>query len=562
MSGVAVTNVLLIRFIITAISAGVNYRTVLLWISAFSMLNVCHAVFNAWMQERAIPLNTQALSHGIQAEIFNKAHELDLACYDDAGFYDKFSYALRQADTRAVAVLNTLSALIGSLFAVASHFALITSVEPTVLIVVATNVSVSFLLNTKSAKTRHESFVKQLPHRRAGEYAQRVFYLRDYAKELRLFEKAPALILKIYENSVLGLVGTIKKFGGALFGCRAAQGTAGHIAYASTMAVLSLRVFSGALGIADFVALSTSAQQLSGNLAMLLDVFPQMYEHSIYIGNFMAFMRYSPNIGQGGKLKIHGVPEIVFENVAFKYPNGGSAVLDNVSLTVKPREKVAFVGRNGAGKSTIVKLMARLYDPTSGKICFNEADCADYDVDSLRGSIGIVFQDFQSFAATIAENVLMRPAVRGKEDEETVFAALKYVGLHDKIMALPHGIYTQLTKEFSEDGVQLSGGELQKLAIARIYARDCKVVVLDEPSSALDPISESEIFKSVLNYASDKTVIMISHRLANVKDADRIFYIEGGSIAETGTHARLMRQDGQYARLYRIQSEKYVREGA
>ena len=182
----------------------------------------------------------------------------------------------------------------------------------------------------------------------------------------------------------------------------------------------------------------------------------------------------------------------------------------------------------------------------------------NYDISSLRSNIGIVFQDYQSFAVSIAENVLMRPIINQKNDEEIVNNALKYVGLYDKVQSFPDGIYTVLTREFNNTGAIFSGGEFQKLAIARIYTQNSNIIILDEPSSALDPFAENEIFNSVLNFATDKTVILISHRLTNVKNVDRIFLFDDGSLIESGSHNELMDKNEDYAIMYKVQADKYV----
>ena len=222
----------------------------------------------------------------------------------------------------------------------------------------------------------------------------------------------------------------------------------------------------------------------------------------------------------------------------------------------KMAEKIAIVGRNGSGKTTLIKILLRLYDPTSGIVEMDGKDYREYDVRSLRRRIGVVFQDFSCYASSVADNVLLR-SVKSEKDEQTVVNSLKLCGLYEKVSALKNGIYTVLTKEFDEDGVIFSGGEMQKLAIARMFANDYDIIIMDEPSSALDPIAEYELNSKIIEAAANKTLIIVSHRLSTTKDADKIIYMENGRIEEMGTHKSLIELNGKYAELFNIQASKY-----
>lgn len=230
--------------------------------------------------------------------------------------------------------------------------------------------------------------------------------------------------------------------------------------------------------------------------------------------------------------------------------------LKNVSLSLKKGEKIAIVGYNGAGKTTLIKLLMRLYDPTSGKILLNGQDLKDYDLSAWQDRIGVVFQDFKIFAASLAENV-----VNGRYEEvvdkERVMTALDAAGFSQKLSELPRELDTPLTREFDDNGVELSGGESQKVAIARVFARPYELIVMDEPSSALDPVAEYDLNQAILRYAAHKTVIFISHRLSTTRMADRIYMFDRGSLIESGNHDELMAQNGKYAEMFRMQAEKY-----
>ncbi|SHH77717.1 ABC transporter, partial [Caloranaerobacter azorensis DSM 13643] len=231
-------------------------------------------------------------------------------------------------------------------------------------------------------------------------------------------------------------------------------------------------------------------------------------------------------------------------------------VLHNITIKASKGEKIAIVGHNGAGKTTLIKLIIRLYDVNKGKILINNKDIKKLSVKHLRSKIGLVFQDYQLYSASIAENVLLRE-VKNPEDEDKVWFALKQVGLYEKVKELPNGIHTLITKEFSNEGIFLSGGEAQKLALARIYIKDYDVVILDEPSSSLDPLAEKQMYENMMDITKNKIAIFITHRLSTTVMADRIYLIDNGRVIEQGTHKELMELNGKYRRMFDAQAQFY-----
>ena len=257
----------------------------------------------------------------------------------------------------------------------------------------------------------------------------------------------------------------------------------------------------------------------------------------------------------GGK-KAEKIESVEFKNVTFTYPGAKKPSLKNISLKITDEETVAIVGKNGAGKSTFVKLLLRFYDPDEGEILYNGVNVKEYDIVSLRQRIGTVFQDYKVFALTVNENVLCREC-ETDEDKTASEQALKNSGAYDKIKTLPKGAETVLTKEFDTEGASLSGGEQQKVAAARMFAHSFDIAVLDEPSSALDPIAEYKMYESLIAATEHKTVIYISHRLSSAVLSDKIYVFDGGEIAESGTHDELMSKNGVYAEMFNMQASSY-----
>lgn len=307
----------------------------------------------------------------------------------------------------------------------------------------------------------------------------------------------------------------------------------------------------------SFYALFTSTQRFSVNWTDMVYFFTRLQKDSLYIEKFRNFLEYEPAMSDAAEAA--PVPAeseaIVFEHVSFTYEGMKEPTLNDINLTLDPGEKVALVGYNGAGKTTLIKLLMRLYDVSSGTIRLGGQDIREYKLEDYRNYFGVVFQDYQLLAAQIGENVRM-DCVQ-PEDEAAIINALEQSGFKEKLAQLELGIHTAVSREFDEKGIQLSGGEGQKVAIARVFPRNCQVVILDEPSSALDPVSEYKVNQSMLEAAKDKTVLFISHRLSTTKAADRIIMLENGSVIEEGSHEQLMRLEGKYAKMFRMQAESY-----
>lgn len=250
--------------------------------------------------------------------------------------------------------------------------------------------------------------------------------------------------------------------------------------------------------------------------------------------------------------------ELEVRNVSFRYQSMSKDALHHINLNIKKGEKIALVGKNGSGKTTLVHLLLRLYDPDQGQLLYNGLDIRKLELEVYRDRFGIVFQDFNLYADTIRNNLFLGGE---SKNEEEISQIIREFGLENKIRALPDGMDTQLTRELSEDGVLLSGGQSQALAICRIYLTDHDIFILDEPTSALDPMAEAKFFENIKNIAAEKTVLFISHRLSSAKIADRIYMMEDGEIVEYGTHAQLMELDQKYAEMFEIQSQYYSQEG-
>jgi len=312
----------------------------------------------------------------------------------------------------------------------------------------------------------------------------------------------------------------------------------------------------GALSIGDCIVILNSIGTISYCLNFMVQTFAEFGEHALFLEDVRYFLDYESKMPDDPEAPLAHGGEIVLENVSFRYDGAEEDVLQDVSLRIRKGEHVALVGANGSGKTTLVKLLLRLYDPTAGVIRLDGRDIREYRLSSYRDNYSCVLQDFRVFSLSVRENVVLRRSREG--DAELVTDALRESGAWSKIETLEEGIESTLTREFDDEGINLSVGEQQKVSLARVFAEDAPCVVLDEPSSALDPIAEHTMFENMMRASRGRSVIFISHRLSSAVDADRIYLMDHGRILEEGTHHELMERNGKYAEMFRLQAENYI----
>jgi ATP-binding cassette subfamily B protein len=308
--------------------------------------------------------------------------------------------------------------------------------------------------------------------------------------------------------------------------------------------------------VGDCIVVLSSIGAISYMLSDLMQNLAEFGEHALFLDDVRFFLDYEPKIVDGNKALPEKSGDLVVKDLCFKYEGCENDILKNINFTWKQGERIALVGSNGSGKTTLVKLLLRLYDATSGEICLNGDNIKEFKVDDYREQYSTVFQDFKVFSLNIKENVLLRKTESG--DDELVSSALKESGVYDKVSTIDNGLDAILTREFDDKGVNLSVGEQQKLSLARVFATDTPFVILDEPSSALDPIAEYEMFENMMRATKGRSVIFISHRLSSAVLADKVLLMDGGEIVECGTHAELMQKGGKYAAMFHRQAENYL----
>jgi ATP-binding cassette subfamily B protein len=427
-----------------------------------------------------------------------------------------------------------------------------------------------FLVSKVLNKLNYDIRIRINPLERKRNYVSRVFYLNDYAKELRLHPKVGDMLEREFEETNDAIVEEQKKVGRkrALLGFTRDYAVGDFIMDGLYITYL---VFKAAvlhtIDYSNAVVLFNRTGSLRRGMATMADIIPQAQENSLYIDKIRAFLDYEPKMKpeEGAEVPA-GNAELSLENVSFSYGEGLEDTLKNITLKVRPGERIAIVGYNGAGKTTLIKLLMRLYDPTERTITYHGRDIREYKPHDYRHRIGVVFQDYQMYGASLEENVIMTSAEEdGSENDGSVrtsrrkdaASALERAGFGERLKSLEKGLDTQVTAEFDKEGVNFSGGESQKIAISRAFYKDADILIMDEPSSALDPIAEYELNKAMESAAEGKTVFYISHRLSTTRDADRIILLENGRIVEEGTHESLLALGGQYARMWKVQAGRY-----
>lgn len=545
------------RYVINALETEQAFSTIMIFLGITISVFASLSLYSNYVEGKVIPVSKESVYKKLNLLLYEKSENVELACFEDNEFYDTYTLALDKATENLIDTVKNIWGVIFGVIASIAAFVLMFEVDPWSVLFILFPIIGNFVFNQQVAKNEFKRNKETAPHNRKIAYVNRVMYLSDYAKEIRL-TNAFALMRRYYAEAIRGIWKVTGKY--------TVKSMIFHWLY--VMFTFSF-IFEGLLiygAYRTIVHQSMSLAQLSVITSMMVsttwiligftDNLTTAFKKGLFVDNLRTFMEYEEKIPENYQGENPGteINEIEFRNVSFSYKD--EQVIHNLSFRIEGGKTYALVGHNGAGKSTIIKLLLRFYDPTEGVILLNGKDIKTYELAKYRALFATAFQDYQIFSLSVLENVLMHPAKEG--DEQLATEALKLAGVYDKISTLPKGIHTILTKEFAEDGAVLSGGEYQKVVVARAMANPCPVKIYDEPSSALDPIAEYELFKNILKSGKEKTMLFISHRLSSVQNADCVFMLENGTVIESGTHAELLKQKGAYQEMYEKQAINYL----
>ncbi len=546
-----------IKLVIDNVTQGGETSTVVIGISIILGVIIISNILNAVFFELFAHKERERLDLGLQKILYKKAAEIDLDKYDNPEYYADFILAVENSTDSIKHLIRNIKSYVGEIVAFLIIGSLVFTIDKGALfiIIIPSLLSVPFAKYTAKLLDRRRT--ENTEAHRKGDYFARVFYLQDYAGEIRTNGLYP-ILQKRFSESAKNIFNITKKYYKKMMEMYFLQ----DFFIESLGSVLVLTTYLGyktlylkEISTGDFVATFNGAVQLGNSIVYFLVYSVRNFtERAEVIEKIRDFLSLRNKITDGDHVAECGEPETIeLENVSFSYEGSESDCVCGVNMKINPYEKVALVGYNGAGKTTLTNLMLRLYDVSGGCIKIGGRDIRGETVSSHRDRFATVFQDFKIFSATVGENV----ALSTEYDEARVYEALKHAGFDKE---LPQGLNTIVLKEFDDEGLMLSGGEQQKLAIARAFYKNCPYVILDEPSANLDPVSEYELNQAVINNAKSKTVIFISHRLSTTKNADRIFMLEKGRVIESGTHDELMQLGGKYAEMFNLQAEKYLEE--
>ena len=526
------------------------------WLVAGEMaLAVCTGILS-----RTVDYFDQLLAdrytHHVSVEVMRKAAALDVTVYEDPVFYDRLERARVQATDR-LAMIQQMGRLIQQSVTAIAFSAVLVRYSPFLLFLLVAGVIPAFLGESHFAFLTYAKNFRQTPARRQMDYLRQVGGSKEASKELKLFNlsdyltnRFTALSLGIFEENVA--LNRRRLFWGGLLAIL------GQLGYYGAYGLSIYRTIRGQYSIGDLTLITTAIMQAMGNIQMAFSTASGVADQALFLTDLIAFFEMKPRV----ESKVNGLrmPRPIqrgfeFRNVSFVYPGTSRMVLHDFTFSLGVGERVALIGENGQGKTTIVKLITRLYDPTEGEILLDGVDLREYALDDLHSEIGVIFQDFMRYEMTARANIEVGRIESSHTAEEIAYAAEKSLAA-GVVGRLQNGYDQMLGRRF-EGGVDLSGGEWQKLALARAYLRDAQLLILDEPTASLDARSELEVFQRFSELTFGKMALLISHRFSTVRMADRIVVLEAGALVEEGSHSQLIALGGRYAAMFEMQAASY-----
>lgn len=549
-----------IYVLLIAVEEQRDFRFVATYIGAIILCWMVSFFLSAWFNNLIAMKGEARILMRLRNLLYEKAKDMDLSCYDDPHYYDEFVLSISEAEQVMKRTLQLLRLLLDGLVALLTAGTFFLVVDKTAVIFVLVSIFLNMFLSNRLNKINFNRKIKVNSLERKREYIHRVSYLNEYAKELKLNKGILPVLEEDFNEINDSIYAEDKKLCKKRFLLHFLREYVSNTLIIDVF-FISCLVYQAAvlhtINYSSVAVLFKTSRQLRRGFYRLSEVFPSALENSLYIQKMRDFLAYENTMQDGVREDVPTESKTVqLEHVSFAYDKNRGEILQDINLTIHPGEKIALVGYNGAGKTTLVKLLMRLYDPTKGTITLDGTDIKEFKLKNYRKRIATVFQDFKIFATTVAENVTMKEVE--EEDEAAIRKALKNSGFEKRLETLSEGLDTPMTTEFEENGVNLSGGENQKLAIARVFYKDASLIILDEPSSALDPISEYQLNHTMLAAAEERSVVFISHRLSTTRKADRIVMLEKGRIIEEGSHEELLNLNGKYAQMWKSQAECYL----
>lgn len=557
----SIVSVLGIKYVIDSVEQK-NFTYSIFAIFIYLAINLFVKSYFQWTNYY-FPLLAKKVSIGMTLERITASQKLDFQCYDIPEYYDAYSRALRSGEQQVSTLVGSSIAMISNIATLVSISTIIASYSWWFLLLAIAETIVSYFVIVKQNKltydfnhdntriNREEGYLKNICFSSSVQMEDRIFNVIDYMK-------------KKYQNIATELFGIQKKHLKKYNSVGFLQVATSTVLLAVSMLISTILINKGKLTLGEFVSSINGVQSLAAQLLSLVIQFPKLIQNARYADDYKKIVDYAPCI----EIKDHNHNDqsldfplfttsnkyiIEFKDVSFKYPSSDNWVLRHLSFTINSNKRIAIVGENGAGKTTIIKLLLRLYDPTEGEIMLNGKNLKEIPVATLRSCFTSIFQNYNLYSISLQENIWF------DSHENQTIELLKKVGLNDRFNS-SSDLSRTISRQFDDNGIVLSGGEAQRLCIARALSKNAPIILLDEPSAALDPIMENQIINILINESTNRSMIIITHRLSMCVLTDKIFYVENGRILESGSHDDLIRNKGKYFNLFNTQAKNYIKK--
>ena len=547
------------RYVINSLESGDSFNHIMVFIIIVVVVFGSMSLYNSILNGSVYPHAAALVNKGLYLKLFRKSRNVELECFENSEFYDKYTLAMEKADERLIA---TVEVVFGSIFgAIASvcAFVFMFQVDKISVLFILFPVLGNFVFNRAISRLDYARNEDMAPHNRRIAYINRVMYLPEYAKEIRLTDVF-ALMRKQYQEAIAGLADVTRKYTKKAMVLHWL-----YVMFTFTFIFEGLLIYgayrtlvSNTMSLAQLAVITSMMVSTTWILIGFTDSLTQLFRNGLFMEYLRTFLDYREKIPEDmtGEDPGNEIRSIEFRDVSFAYKD--KTVLSHLNMEFRGGMTYALVGHNGAGKTTLIKLLLRFYDPTDGVILLNGRDIREYDLRKYRALFATAFQDHRMLSMSVTDNVIMGEDIPVDQQEDRVREALRMSGAYERIMSLPKGMDTTLTHEFDDEGAVLSGGEFQKIVVARAFVKECPFKIFDEPSSALDPIAEADLFDNIYECCRDNTLVFISHRLSSVQNADWVYLLSGGTVAEEGSHRMLMDKGGIYADMYTKQAKNYL----
>ncbi len=547
------------RFVINSLQSGDSFGRIMIFVAIVTVVSCAMSLYDKFLVGYRFPINNVIVNKELYKLLFKKSRNVELECFENSEFYDKYTLAMEKADTRLVETVHAVFRTIFGAIAGVCAFIFMFQVDKISVLFLIFPAIGNFVFNRMISHIDYDRNKDMNPHNRRIAYINRVMYLPEYAKEMRLTDVF-SLMRRQYKESITGLADVTKKYTKKAMVLHWL-----YVMFTFTFIFEGLLIYGafrtlvqGSMSLAELSVITSMMVSTTWILIGFTESLTSLFKNGLFIEYLRTFLEYKEKIPENYEGIDPGteIKSLEFRNVSFSYKD--KEVLSHLNMEFRGGKTYALVGHNGAGKTTLIKLLLRLYDPTEGEILLNGRNIKEYDLKKYRALFATAFQDNRMFSMSVKENVVMGENIPEAEKEDRVKEALELSGAYDKVMTLKNGMGTTLTNEFDEDGAVLSGGESQKIVVARAFVKQCPFKVFDEPSSALDPIAEATLFDNIYETCKDNTLVFISHRLSSVQNADWVYLLADKTVKEAGTHRMLMEKNGLYADMYTKQAKNYL----